>query len=512
MNTKSRTNNVIKNVSFGLGCRFIDIIFNFFIRILFVKILGEEILGVNGLFTNILTWLSLADLGFGTAMSYSFYKPLAEKNEKKLAALTRFYRNVYGIIMVVIVAVGLLLIPFLDIFINTSSEIPYITSYYIILLLNTAASYLFVYKSAILRADQNEYIISTCSTCFNVLKAIVQIIVLLFYKNYQIFLIIQVIFTIFHNLVISKIADQKYPFLKEKEELQKLEKKKIYSNVLSVLLYKISGTLLNGTDNILISMIIGTVFVGYYSNYLLVINSISVFVSIVFSSVYGSLGSLLNEKNKMKNEQSFNLLIYLGYFIATVTSACILSGLTDFISIFFGNKYVLDYLTLIAIILNYYLSCICHPIWTFRETTGLFGKVKFIMLIAAAINLILSIIFGYWCGIFGIIIASVISRIVTYFWYEPLLLYKDFFQSTLKIYFKKIVKYFILSLIAIVPSVVLSFITKESICFLIIKLILAGGSSLVLFIFTTRNDENLLKLFSILKSKIKKVRKEEEND
>ena len=249
----------MRNISFSLVCRLVDFIFNFVVRIIFVRLLGEEILGINGLFTNILTWLSLADLGFGTAMSFSFYKPLAEQDEKKLAALTHFYRKVYTTIMISVLIVGLSLVPFLNLFIKMDNPIPHLTAYYIILLLNTTFSYLFVYKSSILRADQNEYMISMCSTIFNILKAITQMIVLLFYRDYRLCLIIQVIFTILNNLFVSHVADKKYPFLSKRVDLNKKEKKSIYQNVSAVLLYKISATLLNGTGNVLMSMIVGTV-------------------------------------------------------------------------------------------------------------------------------------------------------------------------------------------------------------------------------------------------------------
>lgn len=504
MNAKSRTQNVMRNVSFSLLCRVIDFVFNFAVRIIFVRLLGEEILGINGLFTNILTWLSLADLGFGTAMSFSFYKPLAEKDEQKLSALTHFYRKVYGIIMLSVLVVGLLLVPFLDVFIKLDAPIPHLTTYYVILLLNTTVSYLFVYKSSILRADQNEYIISTCSTVFNILKAVTQIIVLLFYRDYRLFLIIQVLFTILNNIFTSHVANKKYPFLNKKVDLSKKERKDIYQNVGAVLLYKISGTLLNGTDNILISMIVGTVFVGYYSNYLFAINSITGFITVIFSSIYGSLGNLLNDKNSKKNEEVFNHLVYFGYFIGCITAACFIGVFNDYIRIFFGEQYLLDNATMLVIVFNYYLSCICQPIWTFRETAGMFKKVKYTMAFAAIINLVLSILLGYLWGIFGIILASAISRIVTYFWYEPVLLYKDIFKTDVYKYFIKIGKYFLLSLIALIPALIMMFVENAMLFLLIIKLAISGLGSLILFVLLTRKDSSLKSLYAIVLSKLKK--------
>ncbi len=502
MNQKSRTQNAMRNISFSLVCRLVDFIFNFVVRIIFVRLLGEEILGINGLFTNILTWLSLADLGFGTAMSFSFYKPLAEQDEKKLAALTHFYRKVYTTIMISVLIIGLSLVPFLNLFIKMDNPIPHLTAYYIILLLNTTFSYLFVYKSSILRADQNEYMISMCSTIFNILKAITQIIVLLFYRDYRLFLIIQVIFTILNNLFVSHVADKKYPFLSKRVDLNKKEKKSIYQNVSAVLLYKISATLLNGTDNVLISMIVGTVYVGYYSNYLFAINSITGFISIIFSSIYGSLGNLLHDRNARKNETVFNSLVYFGYFIGCVTSACFIAVFNDYIRIFFGSQYLLSSATVLAIVGNFYLSCICQPIWTFRETAGVFKKVKYVMVCTAFINLILSIILGYIWGVFGIIFASAIARLVTYFWYEPVLLYRDIFKNDVHFYFQKIFKYFVITLISLIPAFIMMTMCRDNMMLLVIKLVISGLGSLILFVLLTRKDTSLKNIKNIIFQKI----------
>ena len=492
MNHKTRSHNAAQNAILCTICRFVDILINFVARIFFVQFLGREILGINGLFTNVLSFLSLADLGINTAMTYSFYEPLANKDEHKLSALVHFYKRIYFIVFCVVLIVGLILVPFLPYLINMENPIENIELYYILLLLNSSVSYLFVYKSSLLKADQNEYIISLTNTVVKIFKNIVLVILLWIYKNYVLYLIIEICFTIINNLVINYISQKKYKFLSYNDDLDKKSKKDIFTNVKSVIIYKISSVLLNGTDNILISVIVGTIYVGLYSNYLLIINAVVSFINVIFVSLYGSIGNLLHSENSGRAMSVFEHLIYLSYLIGAFVVACLLAGLDDTIRLFFGSDYVLDSLSTIAIILNCYLSCVCQPIWTFRETAGLFKEVRFIILITAIINLVLSIILGMYFGVFGIIIATLISKVSTYFWKEPIILYKKFFSGSCTEYFYSIAKYFIVTLIALIPVFFLQRINLGFSLFTIIfEVGVSGLLSVVIFMLLTRKNNSL---------------------
>lgn len=223
-----------------------------------------EYLGINGLFAEILQMLSLADLGFGTAMVYSFYKPLAEGDEHKIAALVGYYRRIYTYIALSVAAIGLMVVPFLDVIVNTEQEVPFLEVYYLLNLANTVRSYLFVYKTSLITADQKQYVISKYNAIWSMANVLAQILVLLLFKNYICYVAVSVIIGLANNIHISYKADQLYPLMKKKAELAKEEKKKIFQNIKSVFIYKLSGTLLNATDNTLISIMLGTIWVGYY--------------------------------------------------------------------------------------------------------------------------------------------------------------------------------------------------------------------------------------------------------
>ena len=507
MNEKSRSQNAIKNVFLSASCKVVDILVNFIARIFFVQFLGKEILGINGLFTNILSFLSLADLGINTAMTYSFYKPLANHDREKVSALVNFYVKIYFYVFLIVLIIGLLLIPFLPYFINLENIINNYEIYYVLLLLNSAVSYLFIYKSALLKADQNEYIISTSTTVVNILKNIVLIFLLAFYKNYVLYLAIQVLFTILNNMVISYFAKNKYPFLDKNIKLDNISKKTIFKDVKSVLIYKISSVLINSTDNIIISMIVGTIYVGFYSNYLLVINAVLTFIGIIFSSLHGSIGNLIYSSNSRNIIVVFYRIMYFSYLIAVVTMACLIVGLNDLIILFFGNDYTLDFLSVTAILVNFYLNCICQPMWTFRETAGLFKEVKVLILTTSIINIILSIILGKIFGVFGVLIATAIAKICTYFWKEPLILYKKFFKLKVKEYFRKMSIYIFMTLLSLLPSILINFINiKITFVSLTLKVLIAGILASVLFLsfnFKNSDQQFFLQLFTNFFRKIK---------
>ena len=415
--------------------------------------MGVEYLGINGLFSEILQMLSLADLGFGTAMVFSMYKPLAENDKNKLAQLTQLYKKIYTIIAISITIIGIALVPFLQYIVNFDQGIPYIKIYYLLYLANTVSSYLVVYKTCILNADQKNYIISKYDTLFNLLSTIGCTIFLIITKNFMIYLIVQVFFTYAKNFYESHIAQKMYPYISNKvPKLSKNEISEIYMNVKSVFIYKFSTTLISSTDNTITSILIGTNIVGLYSNYSMIISNITLIINIIFSSLTASIGNLVIEKNTQKNYSVYKLMQLFSFIFSVIVITCVFLLIDDFITLWIGEKYVLDNLTVIAIVINMYFSIVLMPIWSYREATGMYRQIKYVMVITALVNIILSIILGNLIGLAGILIATSIARITTYFWYEPKILYSQFFDVNVFYYYKSVIKNIIITLIVITIS------------------------------------------------------------
>lgn len=454
----SRTLNSIKNLFSGMGNKLISLILVFISRKIFITYIGIEYLGISSLFSNILSILSLADLGFGIAMGYSLYRPLAENNCEEISALIHIYKKIYNIVAAVIFVIGLSLIPFLNDIVHLDHDIRHLEIYYILFLLQTTISYLFVYKATIITADQKNHIVNNVALITNIIKTLLQILLVIMTKNYTVYLIIQLIFVLVNNIWISRKADEIYPFIKTKSRIKGEYKKEIYNNFKSVFLYKISGTFMNSIDSICISSICGTVILAYYTNYLIISTNISVIISIVFGSFTAGIGNLIVNGSYERRYEVFREIQVISYYLSSVTLIGFLFLAQDFIKLWLGEQYVLEGLVMSAVAWDLYLGTSFQPLWTFREASGLYMKTKYIMLIAAGLNVILSIILGKMMGVAGVIIASILCRLFTYFWYEPKLLYRNYFGRSSIYYFIGYFKNVIFNIIIMGEIYLLSFV------------------------------------------------------
>lgn len=489
-----RIKNSLINISFGLFGQLISILINFSMRTVFIQILGIEYLGLEGLFSGILMALSLANLGFDTAIIYSLYKPLAEKDKVKIQALMNLYSKAYKIVGLVILSSGLLLVPFLKYFINGETSVENISLIYLLFLLNTAVSYLFVYKQSILIADQKAYIISKVHIYFVIVSNVIQILLLLITKNYILILITQIIFRILENIYIVKITNKLYPYInvKNNSKLTSEDKKEFYKNLYSLFLYKISGVIINGTDNIIISKFINLTFVGLYSNYLLIISTISNLVSYVFHSLTASVGNLNVTGSVDKKFLIFRVVNFLSFWIFGVTSICLWIGLNPFITIWLGEKYILSDFVVFSILLNFYTMGLQNGPTMFRETTGLFRKGQYRPLFAAFLNLFFSIVLVKYIGLPGVFIGTVLSRLCIYFWYDPYIIYKNVFGKPLIAYFNRyLLNISLIMLLIWISSYLCSNINigNQMMDFVIDSIISLVISNLILFLFFRKTEE-----------------------
>ncbi|MFA6939909.1 MAG: hypothetical protein WCQ54_02865 [Clostridiaceae bacterium] len=444
MSEKSRKKYVSLNIAVGTVNQMLNFVLQFICRTIFIRALGAEYLGISGLFSNVLNVLSLADLGFGTAIIYSMYKPLAEDDTNKLAALMTYYKKVYNILAVAVAIIGISIVPILPYIIKLESNIPNLIIYYLMYVANIVMSYLLAYRSTIIAADQKSYLLSIYTMICTVVQNVLQIIILVVWKNYLLYLSVAILSTFILNLFQANKAKKLYPYVKEKRELDPSTKKGIMENVKSMFLYKLGGVIMNDTDNILISAIVGTIYVGLYSNYLMVIYAVSAFTNIIFNSMAASIGNLNTTMDKERQYEIFNIMNFIAFWIFGFCSACFIVLFNDFITLWVGAKYTFDMLTVIIIILNFCMPGTIRPVTIYRDTTGMFKQTKFVFLITAAINIVLSIILGKTSGVFGILLATIISRLLTNMWYEPYVLFKKYFKKKATLYFRKQIVYWMI--------------------------------------------------------------------
>ena len=444
----TRSKNTVLNVLFGYGVQICILLLSFVNRRVFLRFLTIDYLGINGLFTNILTILSLAELGLDSSVVYTLYKPVSENNTPLIHSMLKYFKKIYYSITALILLIGLALIPFLR-FIVTS-DLPYsdLIIYYVLFLVNNVASYLVAHKVALINAFQEQRIQRVISLVTTFFLQIAHIIVLFVTRNYYVYVVTTLAFTFVNNFVISVVSNKRYHAVFKSQEIIPFDKKPIVERIKSAFLYKIGAVAVNNTDNILISALVSTNAVGLYSNYCLLTTAVQGFITIINTSLISSVGNLAAGKNKERQLELFNLFVLFYHCLSAICGIGFAILFNDFVSIWLGSKFVMSQNIVYVIALNFYIANVVAPIWIFREANGLFEKVRYLVLIRALCNLFFSLVLGKLYGTFGILFATVLSLLLTSFWYEPRILFGEVFKKSRFEYWKKQVKYFVISIIS----------------------------------------------------------------
>lgn len=509
MNHKSRSFNSAVNAVVNIIAQFIILLINFGTRKIFIVAFGENYLGISGLYSNILSVLSLAELGVGSAILYCLYRPVAENDYDHINALINYYKKLYRIIGLSVAAIGLLVVPFLDYLVNIEADVGNITLYYLLYLANVVSSYFLVYKTAILTADQKNYVIKICTAIVQVAQFIILTIIALAFRNYTLYLILQILFSILTNIICSIVATRKYPFINGKNQISSNEKKTIWANIKAMFSYQVGNVVVNHTDNILISLLISTITVGFYSNYSMVVSAVSTFSSLIFTSVQASIGNLAAKESSERQYDVFKKLSIVGFCITSFATVSFIILFQDFITILYTDYYLLDFKVVIACSLNFYMVNILQPIYCYRNTVGLFMHTKRIMIYTAITNIIFSIVLGKIFGLFGILIATFISRLVTNFWFEPIKLYKNYFHKSSREYFVDQLSNFALTGMMIVLLLIISIQLNNVNIYgrFIIKIVLCVIVPCIVYIVRYRKNESFVTVIAICRRIIREKKR-----
>lgn len=447
--TTNRTRSSFKNSTTALFGQAITIILNFVVRTIFIKTLGAAYLGINGLFTNILSVLSFAEIGFGTAIIYAMYAPLAGKDEIKISKLMNYYAKVYETIGIFIFISGLVLIPFLHFFINDLSELPKelpsLWIIYLLYLFNTSISYFFNYKRSLIIASQNGHIDSLNQLYFNLIKGVLQIIALFVFHNFLLFLIIQIVCTFLGNYLISKKADKLFPYLalNRDQKIDKIDKDALRRNVFAMSFSKLGSVVITGVDDLLISKFVGIIAMGIYSNYLLLTNTIRIVFIQMLLPVTASVGNYVAEKTDDESHIFFKKLFFINAYFAICCFIALSTLINPFINLIWGKEYVFSALITFLITFNFYLDRMRTTSQIFIDAKGLFWPIKWKSFFEAIVNLSFSLYFLLvlkW-GIESVIIATIISNLSTNIWWEPFVVFKYGFEKKVSAYYITFVKY-----------------------------------------------------------------------
>lgn len=437
MAEKSRTEYSARNAAVAICSRILAILGGFISRIVFTHALSQEYVGINGLFNDILNVLALSELGVGTAITFALYKPIAEGDVERQKSLMRLYRNFYRGIALIVLSLGLILVPFLDYLFREQPQVRYLPLIYLLYLANSVLSYAFVYKRTLIDAHQLNYISVLYQTASWFVQSVLQIAILLFTKNFILYVFVAIVCTVIHNLCVSAKSNKLYPYLRDREviRLPEEEQKEIFRNIKAMFMHKISTVIVNNTDNLLLSILSGLQSVSCYTNYFLIIGSVRQLLNQMFGGITASVGNLGVKSEPVRIKRIFEAAFFLGQWVFGMATVCLYEVLNPFVELCFGKQYVFPAQITMVLCLNFYLTGMRQATLVFRDSLGVFWYDRYKSLIEAAINLVVSLILGRNLGTIGVFIGTTVSIVTTSLWVEPYMLYKHKLNCSVKAYF-----------------------------------------------------------------------------
>lgn len=437
-----RTRNATRNITYGIMYRMVAILMPFVVRTAMNYYMGADYVGLNSLFTSILSFLSLAELGVGSALVYSMYKPIAEDDDVTICALLGLYKRLYRYIGVFILVIGLALTPFLKYLVkgNCPSDVS-IYILYGIYLFNTVISYwLFAYKQSLLIAFQRTDIISKRSMAVQVFMYAVQIVVLIIARNYYVYIVWLPISTVITNVINSVIVDRMFPQYKCRGNVSRELEQSIRRKIAALFGTKANAIVMHAADNIVISAFLGLVMVGKYGNYYYIMNSIIGIMTIIYDSVTAGLGNSLETENIEKNYLDFNVISFMNSWMVMFCTTCLIVLYQPFMKIWVHEELMFGMDMVILFGIYFYIYQIRRIVLTYKDAAGIWWEDRLRPYVIMIVNLGGNILMVHLIGINGVILSTIISMLISLPW-ENFTVFKYIFNRSSKEYYIKLVKY-----------------------------------------------------------------------
>lgn len=481
-----RTKNAGRNIFFGTILNLYNIIMPFAMRTVMIYAMGVQYLGLSSLFSSILHVLNLTELGVGSAMVYSMYKPIAEDDSDTICALMKLYRLYYRVIGLVIATVGIAITPFIPTLVK--SDLPAGLNIYVLYWMNlsvTVVSYwLFAYKNSLLQAHQRNDVASKVSFITNTVRYGFQIIILIVLKNYYAYLMVALATQILTNIVTAFVTSKLYPKYKPVGNLPKDVVSGINRRIRDLFTSKIGGVVVNSADTIVISAFLGLTILAEYQNYFYIISSVLGVITVIFRSCTAGIGNSLIVETKEKNFSDFKKLTFLISWIATVCSCCFLCLFQPFMELWVGKEHMFEYLVVVFLVIYYYIYEINQLLNVYKDAGGIWHQDRFRPLITAIANLIMNIIMVQFWGLYGIVLSTVLSMLLIGMPWIIYNLFTTLFEKKHCIeYLKKLFSYIIVAvIICVLTAFICSFINFGLICTLIIRAFICISISSVSYV------------------------------
>ena len=502
-----RVQSAAKNIAFGYIGNLTTQLLGFILRTVFIAYLGDTLNGINDLYTGILSVLSMAELGVGTALNYSLYGPVARKDYEKIKSYMLLYKQAYRVIGLVIAVIGLLISPFLPYLVKQPEGVTVrdLTLYYFIFLFNTVSSYFVAYKYSLAYAEQKNYIQTNTITITKLITVSLQIVVIITTRNFYLYLFTAAFVELVQKIFISRYLNKLYPYLKDKNvtKLSKEETGEVVAKTKALVFHKVGDVARLQTDSMIISGFINVTLVGYVGNYNMVLNSVANFVNIIFNSVLSGLGNLIATESKEKQYSVFKVYRFFACWIYGFSAVGFFLLLTPLVMLWQGPGRVLAGSVVTCILIDYYFKGDRIVLSNFKTAAGVFEQDKYLALIQGIVNLVISIVLVQKIGLVGVYIGTILSGLIANIT-KPFIIYKVCFDKSAKTYFMDSIRYLavlgvILVLLIGVKAVIMPQVTIGSfaVMFLVICVVFNG-----IFLLLFGRTEEFGYIWDILKGKL----------
>lgn len=499
----------ILNVTVSIITKVLLLVFSFMLKVCLVRYVGNEANGIYSLYTSIFSFMALAELGIGTAISFTMYKPIVNSENEKVSALYHLLRKVYFVIGIAIFLLGLLMTPLLPVLAKGHSHSFNLYLTFGMMLISVVLEYLFTCKTTLINAYKNNYITTIISSVAIFIRRTIQLFVLICLRSFEWYIAAKILGVLIQWLLTEIYADKHYrEIITTKVKVDSATKASVIKNTRAIFMHKVGGVLVNATDNIIISSIIGVAILGMYSNYLLIMTSMTSILTMFFTPLTSVVGHLCAGDNVQESKKYFKFMYYLNFTIGIIFYLGYYAVAKNVVSVFFGEQYTMDKWIPLIITINYFIQFMRQSVLLFRDATGAFYYDRWKPVLAGIANVILSIVLVYICGVVGVILATIIINLIVSDIVEPYVLYKHGFKG------ESPKKYYVLSYFLIVVFMVCLFVldllmqnNANQVIELVINGFIAVGVALVpitALLFNRTYRSNLIKLFSKTKTLFKK--------
>jgi len=514
----SRTKNTILNLLTGLGGNMLVNLLKFITRTVFIRTLGTQYLGIGGLFSNILTMLSLTELGMDTAINFRLYKPVAEWDVDRIRVLMKFYRTVYRLIGCVVFLLGISLVPALPVLIKDYDKLDALginaVLIFMMYLMRSVTSYLFLAsRTAIIKADQKRYVLSVVDYFINIASYGAEILILLVWKNFVLYTGVALLFGIIKNFVNASIAKKMYPevFQPTKDRITRQELKEMLKDCGALFVYKVNSVVLKATDNLVLSAFIGLAIVGLYSNYLMIYKGIKGFINKFYTAARASVGNYFATKDLPSRYRFFEVMNFMTAVLYGTACVGIAVCSNEVITAWIGEEFLIPQPFPILIGIEILFAGLKHNLGQIRNLSGAFRQLWYRPITSIFVNLGVSVTLVQVIGIYGVIIGTITADALTNFMVDPRIIHRFSFENykPVSVYYRRNFCYIaILITVGIFDAWLCSwFLTGYGWLSVFVHVILVGCSVPAAFILLYWNSEECKYLVALLKNILKKIQK-----